>query len=215
MENMDMHVAGAVPQQMTSTKPKYNKDEIERPTIGELHRMADAAAAAGGGQKRTTTYDHKITENGKTTHSEIVTVQEGEPQFVKVYLDCVMAFKGLSKSLNPILLELLGCMTYANRAAQEGGQLIYLNAQLKRDIAAKLGITTSRISQAITDFVKSGVLTRIATSTYQANPYLFGRGPWKEVSRLRAEFVFDATNNTNNVRTEVEYGKVDDNNVAG
>lgn len=134
-----------------------------------------------------TVVDH---ESGEILEQEFIHRRGAEPPFIKLYLDCLCDFKGLSKSLNPILLEFLRYMTYANTQDPNGGQVIYLNAQLKRNIASATGKTVKRIEQAITDFVKTGVFRRIATGTYQVNADLFGKGDWKDIKNIRATFDF-------------------------
>lgn len=138
------------------------------------------------------TYERTVVDHvsGEIVEQEFIHKRGAEPPFVKVYLDCLCDFKGLSKSLNPILLEFLKYMTYANSAEPSGGQIIYLNAALKRNIAAATGKTVKRIEQAITDFVKTGVFMRIATGTYQVNAELFGKGDWKDIKNIRATFDF-------------------------
>lgn len=138
------------------------------------------------------TYERTIVdyESGEILSQEFIHKRGAEPPFIKLYLDCLCDFKGLSKSLNPILLEFLRYMTYANIQDPNGGQVIYLNAQLKRNIASATGKTVKRIEQAITDFVKTGVFRRIATGTYQVNADLFGKGDWKDIKNIRATFDF-------------------------
>lgn len=138
------------------------------------------------------TYERTIVdhESGQIIEQEFIHRRGAEPPFIKVYLDCLCDFKGLSKSLNPILLEFLRYMTYANTQDPAGGQVIYLNAQLKRNIASSTGKTVKRVEQAITDFVKTGVFRRIATGTYQVNADLFGKGDWKDIKNIRATFDF-------------------------
>jgi hypothetical protein len=128
--------------------------------------------------------------SGEVLQEEWVHKRGVEPPFIKLYLDCLCDFKGLSKSLNPILLEFLKYMTYASTDDPNGGQVIYLNAALKKNIAIATGKTVKRIEQAITDFVKTGVFSRIATSTYQVNAALFGKGDWKDIKNIRATFDF-------------------------
>ena len=130
------------------------------------------------------------TESGTIPKGDKIKNKGAEPEFVKLYLDCVAAFKGLSKSLNPILLGFLHRMTYAHTKDKWGGQIIYTNAQLKKDIAAECGVTLKRVEQAITDFVKADVFRRVATGTYQVNACLFGRGDWIDIQNIRATFDF-------------------------
>lgn len=142
--------------------------------------------------KNKVTYERTVVdhESGEILEQEFIYRRGAEPPFIKLYLDCLCDFKGLSKSLNPILLEFLKYMTYANTSDPNGGQIIYLNAALKRNIATATGKTVKRIEQAITDFVKTGVFARIATGTYQVNAELFGKGDWKDIKNIRATFDF-------------------------
>ncbi len=138
------------------------------------------------------TYERTIVDHqtGEVIEQEFIHRRGDEPPFIKLYLDCLCDFKGLSKSLNPILLEFLKYMTYANTSDSKGGQIIYLNGALKKNIANATGKTVKRIEQAITDFVKTGVFARIATGTYQVNAELFGKGDWKDIKNIRATFDF-------------------------
>ena len=139
-----------------------------------------------------TVYNRTVIDNdtGEILNQEIVYKQSPEPNFIKLYLDCLCSFKGISKSLNPILIELLQHMSFASLQDPEGGQIIYLNAELKRRIAKSTNKTVKRVEQALTDFVKANVLKRIAVGTYQVNANLFGRGEWKDIKNIRAKFDF-------------------------
>ncbi len=128
-----------------------------------------------------------------------------EPEFVKLYLDCLSTFKGFSKTLNPILLEFLRNMSYAT--SDNGGQIIYINASMKKNIAKKLNKSTDRVNQALTEFVKNGIFKRVDTGMYQVNPFLFGRGHWKDIYKLRATFDF----NTGTIVTNAEFQEQDEN----
>lgn len=113
-----------------------------------------------------------------------------EPEFVKLYLDCLLTLKGLGKGLNPILLAFLQYMSYADINGFGGGQVIFVNKMMKQTIADKLGVTIKRVDQAITEFVKSGIFKRIAVGTYQVNANIIGKGEWKDIKNIRATFDF-------------------------
>lgn len=124
-----------------------------------------------------------------TTDGEVVThktlyMTKDEPPYVKVYIDCVLMIKGLPKGLSNILLELLKHMTFADNTVQ-GGQVIALNAYLKRQIANNLGVSVKRVEQGITEFVKKDIMKRIAVGTYQVNPNMFGKGEWGDIKKIR------------------------------
>jgi hypothetical protein len=140
-------------------------------------------------------------ETGEVLAQENVTKikRAAEPNYVKVYIDCLLTFKELSKSLNPILLEFLRHMSYADQNEENGGQIIYVNAQMKRNIAQKLNLKMDRLNQSLTQFVKSNIFKRLAPSTYQVNPNLFGKGEWGDIKAIRATFDF----NTGEINAEL------------
>lgn len=120
-----------------------------------------------------------------------------EPGFVKLYLDCLSAFKDIQISLNPILLEFLRCASYASVDDRDGGQILFLNSALKKRIALKCDVSVSRVNQAITEFVKKHYMFRVDVGTYQFNSELFGKGDWSDISNLRnIQSKFDFGSNT-------------------
>jgi len=146
-------------------------------------------------KKRNFYKETTVTHNAEgivTTIEQRAVSKDAEPPFVKLYLDCLLQFKQVSPSLNPILFELLKYMSYASPLELDpsGGQIIFLNAELKRRIAQTTGKTVKRLEQALTDFVKAKIFRRIAPGTYQVNAELFGKGDWKEISNIRAIFDF-------------------------
>lgn len=138
------------------------------------------------------TYEKVVVDHttGEIIREEFVHKHDVEPDFIKLYVDCLCDFKGISKSLNPILLGLIKHMSYASVKDTTGGQILYLNAALKRNVAENCEVSVKRVEQAITDFVRSGIFARIATATYQVNPEMFGKGTWKDIKNIRAKFDF-------------------------
>jgi len=150
------------------------------------------------------TYAKVMVDNttGEVIKEEYVYKQRAEPHYIKLYIDCLCDFKGISKSLNPILLGFVKRMSYAASDKDYGGQILYLNAAFKKAVAAECGVSLKRVDQAITHFVKSGIFARVATATYQVNPEMFGRGQWKDIKNIRATFDFGA----GTVETEILRG---------
>lgn len=129
-------------------------------------------------------------ETGEQIRVRTITKGNSEPEYVKLYIDCVFTVKGLRKGLSPIFLALLPHMSYANAEDDQGGQIIYLNAALKKQIAAKLNIGIDSINKALTEFVHAGICRRIDRGTYQISANIVGRGEWKDISNIRARFDF-------------------------
>lgn len=126
--------------------------------------------------------------------SDVVLPRESEPDFIKLYLDCVCTFNGLNKALSPILISLCNYMTWADDSHK--GQIIFMNSYTKEQVANKLGVSVKRINQALTDIVKSDIFRKIEgkRGVYEVNPYIIARGKWNDIKKLRADF--DFTNGT-------------------
>lgn len=132
---------------------------------------------------------------------EITHIKKGvEPNYIKLYINTLLAFKELPKSLNPILIQFLNYMSYADTTEKNGGQKIYVNIDMKKDIAKNLKLSVESINKGLFQLVKSGIFKRIGTGTYQVNPYMFGKGEWKDISAIRATFDF----NTGEIITDIE-----------
>lgn len=117
-----------------------------------------------------------------------------EPAYVKLYFDClgvIIKNEGLNESLNDMLLETLKLGSYADEE-----QTVILNAYQKEKICKKTGKSLRRLEQAITIWVKNKILFRVSRGTYRINPWIFGKGEWRDISDLRASFDFKAGNLT-------------------
>lgn len=134
--------------------------------------------------------EHVITSSGEIVTSKTVYNLKTEPEYVKLYIDCVLAVNGLRKGLNPIFLAFLPYMSYADANSEDGGQVLCINKYIKNNIAKKLNIGLESINKAISEFTKAGLFKRLAVGTYQINPNIVGRGEWKDIKNIRATFDF-------------------------
>ncbi len=138
-------------------------------------------------------------ETGEILRTKTNVQFDREPDFVKLYLDCLGVFtnnNGLDKSLNDMLLSVLKRMTYAS-----DNQIVVLNAYIKNNICEETGKSLKRLNQAITIWVKEKILIRVGRGVYKINPFIFGRGDWRDISHLRATFDFK----NGNVETIKDY----------
>lgn len=112
-----------------------------------------------------------------------------EPAFIKLYLEDVLYLSDMPVKHSAILYELLKRASYAG---DKDGMQVIINASLKRRIQEFLGLkNVGSVSNAITDFVKGKILYRVDVGMYNFNPYLFGKGEWQDISRLRLEVNYD------------------------
>lgn len=158
----------------------------------------------------TTTVDYTTGE--MLEKQEVTHIKKGtEPNYVKLYINTLLAFRDLPKTLNPVLTEFLSYMSYANTENKEGGQLIFVNAYMKEEISKKLkGMKINTIDKALSNLVKTGLFKRVGTGTYQVNPYMFGKGEWKDISAIRATFDFNTGEVVADIKTVNDKGEMED-----
>lgn len=115
-------------------------------------------------------------------------VPREEPDYVKLYFNAVLEYNCVSSANTPTMLALLKYMSYANVDASNGGQIITLNTYVRGLICDSLKIKPDTLRKNIQKLCDGKIIRRIASNTYQANPYLFGRGDWNSIKNLRASF---------------------------
>ena len=84
-----------------------------------------------------------------------------------------------------MLLEVLHRASYA-----QDGKSYTLAHTTRSKFAKATHKSMRRLEQAITTWVKNRVLIRVARGIYQVNPFIFGRGDWRDIANLRATFNF-------------------------
>ena len=125
-----------------------------------------------------------------------------EPSYIKLYLQDVLYLSDMPTKHSAILYELLKRSTYAG---EKDGMQVIINASLKRRIKDTLGFKNmSSINNAITDFVKGKILYRVDVGMYNFNPWLFGKGDWQDIARLRLEVNYEEIEGKT-FKTNVEY----------
>lgn len=136
--------------------------------------------------------------------SEVVLPRESEPEYIKLYLDCVCTFKGLNKALSPILVAFCSYMTWAD--SKHDRQVIFMNSYTKEHVAEDVGISVDRVNQALRDITKADIFRKIKgkRGVYEVNPYIIAKGKWTDIKKLRANF--DFVEGTINPIIEVEVG---------
>lgn len=124
-----------------------------------------------------------ISENGEVIEQvrNISYIYGREESFVKLYVERgLVMLKGITRGQALIAFALAQRMGWADT-----GQRIYVNASMKRDIAAQIGCEPGTVSQAIKRLVKVGILEHVDRGCYAMNPYVFARGNWEDVVDLR------------------------------
>lgn len=133
----------------------------------------------------------EVDKNGESVSKRInKTLSWGaEPSYIKLYLQDVLYLSDMPKKHSKILYTLLKRASYAG---EKDGMQVCLSSGLKRMILKELGMkNVGSIDNALSDLVKGKVLYRLETGVYQFNPYLFGKGDWQDIERLRMEINYD------------------------
>ena len=116
---------------------------------------------------------------------------KSEPDFVKVYLKDLLYLFGLAKYNIGVLLWMMQHVTYAS---DQYGLCTALNSTLKKDMMKALGIKhQGTIDNILSELAKKDVIQRVGRGVYRLNPYLFGRGDWHDITKIRmmVEYTID------------------------
>lgn len=122
------------------------------------------------------------------TRSKTVRLPE-EPQYIKLYIEDLLYLSDLPKGHENILFHLL---TKSSYAGDTYGMVVSISKGMKEIICEELKLENIRtINNVLSDLTKGKILKRIKTGLYQFNPYLFGKGSWEDISKLRLEIGYD------------------------
>lgn len=118
-----------------------------------------------------------------------------EPAFVKLYVEHLLYFKelnytetstkeGCSEKAMMVLFAIADRLSYANPNMPYGGLTIDMTKSMKECIAKQTGVKPNTIKKYLTQFTEADILRRVERGKYQANPYIFGRGEWKDIKDI-------------------------------
>jgi hypothetical protein len=118
-------------------------------------------------------------DTGEVKSQELITTTEveKEPEFVKLYITDMMKLTGIPKSGSSILMMLLRYVNFNN-------QIVLIKA-VKDQICKELDISSETLKKSLQMFIDKGILTREDRGVYVTNPFLFARGSWEHIRRIR------------------------------
>jgi len=114
-----------------------------------------------------------IQKSSKTTK-----YTSNEPNFVKLYLEDISYLSNLHLSSADLLYYLLDYVKYNEN-------MIYLNSYIKKNICKEMGISGSTLNNRLSLLNKKNVIIRKGQGSYLLNPFLFGKGDWKNIKEMR------------------------------
>lgn len=130
-----------------------------------------------------------------------------EPQYVKLYLQDIMYLSDMPKQYVAVTESLLKRITYAGEIH---GMCVILAPIIKQAICKECGWKkVQSLDNALQKLVKGKILERVDRSVYRFNPWLFGKGDWQDICRLRLEISYDEIKGKT-FQTVCEYNESED-----
>jgi predicted transcriptional regulator len=141
----------------------------------------------------------QITTNPQT--GEIVetlneeTVRAGkQPAFIMVFLKDLGKMENLTRAENTVLWRLFQIIDNQN--------IISITRGIKDTIADEENLKRGSMNTFIANLKKKKMLVEESKGRYHLNPYLFGRGKWDDISKLRQTVEYDFKSGTKTTKVE-------------
>lgn len=137
----------------------------------------------------TDTIEYDGTTGEVTRQTSTKTTNWGaEPDYIKIYLQDVLYLKDMSSQYASAVLSLLKRATYAG---ENHGMCIVLAPLIRDDICAELGLKNRQsLSNILRKLVQGEILYSVGRNVYRLNPYLFGKGTWADIAKIRMEVTY-------------------------
>lgn len=120
------------------------------------------------------------------------TIHKQEPPYIKLYIEDMLYMADMPKSLSGLTYSLLKRARYAKE-----GLRVDVSTYVKHEILAECGYEKLQsLTNALGKLCKGEIIRRLGTGTYQLNPWLFGRGEWKDIDNIRATWNYSLKGRT-------------------
>ena len=117
-----------------------------------------------------------------------------EPPYIKIYTDCMLVLNNIDTALSAPLIAFCHHMTWANEPNLAFRHIIRTDQFVREDVARRCGVKDDMVKKWIKKFVETEVFIPIVINNkrkrgaYYVNPWVVGKGEWKDISKLRGEF---------------------------
>lgn len=123
----------------------------------------------------------EVTRETKTTTTNWGT----EPDYIKLYLQDVLYLSDLPTQYASALMAIVKRVTYAG---DDHGMCLILAPMIRDDMCKELGLKNRQsLANVLQKLVKGQILFHVGRGVYRLNPYLFGRGTWADIAKIRME----------------------------
>ncbi|MDO5516147.1 MAG: hypothetical protein Q4F66_01255 [Clostridium sp.] len=112
-----------------------------------------------------------------------------EEEYIKSYLRCICAFKGLSRTLSPILYAFCNFIEYDK---DSDCKIIHITGRVVDEICAITDLKSARINKALRDLVNVGIFTKVPhkRAMYVASSYVIAKEEMHKLKELKANINF-------------------------
>lgn len=147
----------------------------------------------------------KDSQTGKLIKDEhIVTGKaDAEPDFIKLYLNTMMAFQGIKDIPTDILISM--CRTLQGQFNNDGKTPLYFRADklAKTQMSKELDMSIDSVNKYIKKMCNSGIIFKTdMRGIYVVNPWLIAKGKYSNIKNLQGHF--DFSGGTWTVKYDVE-----------
>lgn len=112
-----------------------------------------------------------------------------EPPYIKMYIQDILYTVDMPRRFEALTKSMLKRIDYADK---ENGLCIELTPRKKRLILQEIGWkNVQSIDNGVQKLLKGKIIYRVERGVYRFNPYLFGRGDWKSIDKIRMEVNYD------------------------
>lgn len=125
------------------------------------------------------------------------------PDFVMAFTRDMGYLRDLTGGASKLLFGLMQVVDRNNE--------ITLNKARKKRISEATGISLSSIDSTLNQLKKKDVILQVERGIYQLNPYLFGKGKWKNINKMRMSIEYNFSTLEKKVEYETEYGEDEEN----
>lgn len=115
-----------------------------------------------------------------------------EDEFIKLYYKRILCSyitpTGSFDTLVELLVAMADDITYASTDTKTGKayeQMIAINKVSRKKYAERLGVSDRRIYQMVNELVDAKLIRRVTRGYYAVNPYIIGKGKWKDIVKIR------------------------------
>jgi predicted transcriptional regulator len=112
--------------------------------------------------------------------SKQMTNKEKEPEFVKLYIDRIAAFKSISPADTKVLLVMASMADWDNEVRTPASERI--------EISKATGLGESTIRASIANLVGAGFIHKRAASLYLLDPSYFSKKSWNDIVKQKLSF---------------------------